>query len=846
MKSRISTGNPDVTVEFQIGEGVWRVSKRFAGQNGSTVLEGKHERYTGTEAETKLADLLGEEVITGKGTGKAESKWAHLWVWQGSSGQDVTRVLSEQNDRLVTQLVRHGGAIVLQSEKDTLVAQRFEEMAREIFTSRGTYKAGSEYTKREKALKEAEGEFERLKSEYQRREKARDGYVRAGKRIEELEKRIKRLRDEIQGIEAALVKLEKLQAKRETLIKDISACRSDVNELARKNERLERLTKEIEQVRELLHKERNEIASAEVETGSIKKILSEWEREIADVRKRLHKARKRKDFFIALSDLIRERARVARLEKEIERLEALKKQLAEKQKELASIPDIKKEDVDELEELHQNLAETKAALRAMAAGIELEKRGSLSVEINGRPLRHGDEAIITDETRITVGDVVLFIRPGGGNELARIRKQVVDIRNSLQKRLDALKVESVKMASEMSLRRTGIIEKIREIEKRIKNEGLDNAEAEIELARNKISILEGEVSAMLQQLGTDMNFPETEDEIRAEQKKTEFHIRELEARESVLNENIEEYQTRESDYANGIKQTEKECARLESHLAALKTEFDLLARETGGVEGIRKSLEKIRKVLGRMEDEEKAIDNEISALGPDALKNDLQNANKSLEELSRQLEENRRIRDENRGRLKMSGDEDIEEQIRIAHDRLVYAKTNLEAEKNRTEAIRLVARLLSKKQKEVSDRYSAPLSDRINKYVNSVFLQHAEVVAQFDGNALKSIELVRKDMGGERFPFDSLSGGTREQVAAAVRLAVAEILAEGHDGSLPVVFDDAFTNSDPDRIRGVHRMLNLASSSGLQIIVLTSNPSDYDMMGGRILTLRQETDMQVI
>jgi uncharacterized protein YhaN len=57
------------------------------------------------------------------------------------------------------------------------------------------------------------------------------------------------------------------------------------------------------------------------------------------------------------------------------------------------------------------------------------------------------------------------------------------------------------------------------------------------------------------------------------------------------------------------------------------------------------------------------------------------------------------------------------------------------------------------------------------------------------------------------FGFDVLSTGAREQFAAALRVTMAEVLAKAYEGTLPVLFDDAFANSDPERQAGVYRML---------------------------------------
>ena len=39
-----------------------------------------------------------------------------------------------------------------------------------------------------------------------------------------------------------------------------------------------------------------------------------------------------------------------------------------------------------------------------------------------------------------------------------------------------------------------------------------------------------------------------------------------------------------------------------------------------------------------------------------------------------------------------------------------------------------------------------------------------------------------------------------------------------------MLFDDAFANSDPERQRGVHRMLEQAAVQGLQVILLSCDP----------------------
>jgi uncharacterized protein YhaN len=60
------------------------------------------------------------------------------------------------------------------------------------------------------------------------------------------------------------------------------------------------------------------------------------------------------------------------------------------------------------------------------------------------------------------------------------------------------------------------------------------------------------------------------------------------------------------------------------------------------------------------------------------------------------------------------------------------------------------------------------------------------------------------------------------------------VLVPAYDGALPMVFDDAFTNSDPERIEGLKRMLERASAKGVQVLLLSCTPNDYSDLANRI------------
>ena len=57
--------------------------------------------------------------------------------------------------------------------------------------------------------------------------------------------------------------------------------------------------------------------------------------------------------------------------------------------------------------------------------------------------------------------------------------------------------------------------------------------------------------------------------------------------------------------------------------------------------------------------------------------------------------------------------------------------------------------------------------------------------------------------------------------------ARASELKPAYADALPLVFDDAFTNSDCERLVGLRRMLARGIHQGIQIVLLTCHPDNY-------------------
>jgi energy-coupling factor transporter ATP-binding protein EcfA2 len=164
------------------------------------------------------------------------------------------------------------------------------------------------------------------------------------------------------------------------------------------------------------------------------------------------------------------------------------------------------------------------------------------------------------------------------------------------------------------------------------------------------------------------------------------------------------------------------------------------------------------------------------------------------------------------------------------------AEARESAEQRSADAIRMLDDLFDEARKQADQTLANAIESHIDPYLQCVFGEAASARIARDERDGYSIALYRPQQGAE--DFKSLSGGTKEQLATAVRLATAEILAPAFDGCLPIVLDDAFTNTDPERVRKLASMLFLASDRGLQVIIGTCQPEDYVDVPGKTVSMR--------
>jgi hypothetical protein len=120
-------------------------------------------------------------------------------------------------------------------------------------------------------------------------------------------------------------------------------------------------------------------------------------------------------------------------------------------------------------------------------------------------------------------------------------------------------------------------------------------------------------------------------------------------------------------------------------------------------------------------------------------------------------------------------------------------------------------------------RYVTPYRTELERLGRAVFGDSFEVELD-TGLTIRS-----RTLDGRTVPYESLSGGAKEQLGILARLAGAALVAA--DDTVPVVIDDALGFSDPARLQRMGTVFGTVGDRG-QVIVLTCQPDRYSAIEG--------------
>jgi DNA repair exonuclease SbcCD ATPase subunit len=884
LRSSRHLGIPLVQLGFEARGERWLLRKRFSGANGQVSLAAESAGRTvqGPVAEEELARLVGvAEMLGGRQANSLlPSRWAHLWVFQGSAGDNplLAGKASYDADTLLDQLERSGGAAVQQSPRDQLVQQRLQEALAENYTSRGLRKHAPLW-QREAELRAAgqalDVALERLQA-----------YEQAAERLAALETRLEQLQG--RDLPALLDRQRQL--------------REDAEALSRLDQRIHLAQKELEPIRmrhsavqELLRE--GDALNGQIHAGQQRLLDLEGAEQQAQQRERqllaaLEEQRRGRDQLAAQRQLLEPRQQLladlleqARLAEDRQRLSAAlqhqRQLLATRQdleRQLAALPPLDRAGMQRLRQLQQQWRDTRTRQEALAAEVTL-LRADQPVRLNGQALAPGEPRLLSALFELGVGDgVAVRIRPGGGQALGDLDQQCQRQEAALAQALAPLGVASLEQAEGLRERRSQLEQRLASLggavpptagpgagSARGSSAGPGNGprtgstaapatgpgaalatgpgaalatgpaaiaelEAQLELLEPRGAELErrlGQQAVCRQTLEAERQQPLPQDAAALQplQRQLGETLAQLGRLLRQQEMELQRAQASLEQFRQGRRQAETELPACRAELAERQQRLADLLRQHSSRQALADLVAQRAQERQTAEQDFSELQRQRAALGSDDPAQALRQVQTAMEAAREQLEQ---LLDQ-RGAAKQQCDSisaaDPHAAVEQARAQLEVAEAAHRGLQRVCDAQGELLRLFEAAVADLSSSYSEPLAGSIQRYLAPLALGPTEVKLRYDqSTGFHGLELRR---GSDFFGHDQLSGGMREQLAAALRLAMADVLRPAHDGCLPLVFDDAFANADPERIEGVKRMLAVAVERGLQVILLTCDPASY-------------------
>lgn len=833
MVSAVHLGDPEVLLTFESDGVSWELEKRFSGTKGSTRLtRAGGSPLKDDEAETLLATLLKSETASGGGAAKLlPSLWSHLWVWQGSSGEDPSGHASDHKDTLVQRLQQDGLAAVMQSASDQRVREKIATVYETLFTATGKPRAGSEPELARVRLEEAAAALRRAQENAARLEQAASDHGRAEMEMAEADAVLPSLKAQRTATDNRLAEVDKLR-REEDLQRHAAEVAASIHKQAQDNDaEIRKLEEQIKGAAEALapaQRLEEGFANEEKTARELSQAGELSQRSAADA---VRDMRLRHDLAAACISSFEKSAEHHRLVEMSKIADSIRAALEEKRDELAKLPILTAKDLETLRKLERTASQATASLNAMAASIELIATDQ-SVVLNGSSLSAGESTILTDLGELAIGlGTRLRIRPGGGTSLSEARELEETSLRAFNVALEKLTVRDLDHATTVLQQRQTISQQIEKEEVRWKALGGATLAAELEKAMDASKASKAEIQRRMEALGAEVEIimPESLETARqwraglqqalASSEQTEISTRQQSAQ---LRQRFETAIEKLRCHREQTAQASQALRTLEMRLQVLKeTHGEASAREQS-IESAKESATQTAAVLANTR-------KSLTALAPDLLEADLERFTRAITQQETRRREAEILRSVARDRLTLDGSTDPHAELSHAQARQNAALETFTSQQRYAKAIEKLHHLFSESREAIDRALIQPLAERISGYLQCLFGPGAQVEINLSDNGIEGLNIIRAD--NSNFNFATLSGGAKEQVAAAVRLAMAEILAADHNGSLPIVFDDAFAFTDPGRVQSLQRMLNLAAMRGLQLIVLTCTPNDYSAFG---------------
>ena len=264
---------------------------------------------------------------------------------------------------------------------------------------------------------------------------------------------------------------------------------------------------------------------------------------------------------------------------------------------------------------------------------------------------------------------------------------------------------------------------------------------------------------------------------------------------------------------------------LETQRGELSATADRLAQEraSAGDDDLASSANTALQAAQAAERRYAELADGLAAANPDGVHAELEAATKETEAMRERYEEAARALREITIELSVMGSEGRQGKLDAAETEREHAASKHIRVGSRARAARLLRSVMTRHRDTTRQRYVEPYRAELQRLGRPVFGPTFEVDIDSD------LCIRSRTLNGVTVPYESLSGGAKEQLGILARLAGAALVAK--EDAVPVVVDDALGFTDPDRLAKMGEVFDTVGTDG-QVIVLTCSPDRYDGVKG--------------
>ncbi len=218
-----------------------------------------------------------------------------------------------------------------------------------------------------------------------------------------------------------------------------------------------------------------------------------------------------------------------------------------------------------------------------------------------------------------------------------------------------------------------------------------------------------------------------------------------------------------------------------------------------------------------------ALSEQLAAAAPDAVTVELAGAAKAAEALQTRHDEIAHTLHEISVELTLFGTEGRRGKLDAAEASREHARSEHARVGSRARAVQLLLAVMVRHRDTTRLRYVEPFRAELQRLGRPVFGPTFEVDIDTD------LCILNRTLDGCTVPYESLSGGAKEQLGILARLAGAALVAK--EDAVPILIDDALGFTDPERLVKMAEVFDTLGADG-QVIVLTCTPARYDGLKG--------------